>query len=150
MLTLQNDVYALCDWSLKWQLTFNESKCTHMTYGNAKIKSKYKMKEGDGTETVIRHDDEVEKDLGVLFDTKLSLRQHIGCTVKEVNRMIGLRDNKAHFSLYGPRSSSSFVYFMINETTHGLRGLHLESASEGRYCLAGKCTEKTDTIGTRP
>ena len=23
MLTLQKDVYALCDWSLKWQLTFN-------------------------------------------------------------------------------------------------------------------------------
>ena len=40
MLTLQKDVYALCDWSLKWQLTFNAAKCTHMTYGNAKIKSK--------------------------------------------------------------------------------------------------------------
>ena len=77
MLTLQNDVYALCDWSLKWQLTFNASKCTHMTYGNAKIKSKYKMKEGDGKITDIKHDDEVEKDLGVLFDTKLSFRQHI-------------------------------------------------------------------------
>ena len=130
-------------------LAINASKCTHMTYGNAKIKSKYKMKDGDGTETVIRHDDEVEKDLGFLFDTKLSFRQHIGCTVKKVNGMIGLLDNKAHFSLYGPRSISSFVYF-INETTHGLRGLHLESASEGRYCLAGKCTEKTDKIGTIP
>ena len=48
--------------------TFNAAKCTHMTYGNAKIKSKYKMKEGDGKVTDIRHDDEVEKDLGVLFD----------------------------------------------------------------------------------
>ena len=45
-----------------------------MTYGNAKIKSKYKMKEGDGKVTDIRHDDEVEKDLGVLFDRKLSFR----------------------------------------------------------------------------
>ena len=60
--------------SLKWQLTFNAAKCTHMTYGNAKIKSKYKMKEGDGKVTDIRHDDEVEKDLGVLFDRKLSFR----------------------------------------------------------------------------
>ena len=87
MLTLQNDVYAcaLCDWSLKWQLTFNAAKCTNMTYGNAKIKSKYKMKEGDGKVTDIRHDDEVEKDLGVLFDRKLSFRQHIGCTVNKVN-----------------------------------------------------------------
>ena len=118
-------------------LAINASKCTHMAYGNAKIKSKYKMKEGDGTETVIRHDDKVEKDLGVLFDTKLSFRQHIGYTVKKVNRMIGLRDNKAHFSLYGPRSISSFVYF-INETTRGLRGLHLESASEGSILLSWK------------
>ena len=77
MLTLQKDVYALCDWSLKWQLTFNAAKCTHMTYGNAKIKSKYKMKECDGNVTDIRHDDEVEKDLGVLFDRKLSFIQHI-------------------------------------------------------------------------
>ena len=97
MLTLQKDVYALCDWSLKWQLTFNASKCTHMTYGNAKIKSKYKMKEGDGKVTDIKHDDEVEKDLGVLFDTKLSFRQHIGCTVKKVNRMIGLTRRTFHY-----------------------------------------------------
>ena len=43
-----------------------------MTYGNAKIKSKYKMKEGDGKVTDIKHDDEVtlEKDLGVLFETQ--------------------------------------------------------------------------------
>ena len=83
MLPLQKDVYALCDWSLKCQLTFNASQCTHMTYGNAKIKSKYKMKEGDGIETVIRHDDEVKKDLGVLFDTKLSFRQHIAWMYSE-------------------------------------------------------------------
>ena len=57
-----------------WDFTFNAEKCTHMTYGNAKIKSKYKMKEGDGKVTDIRHDDEVEKDLGVLFDRKLSFR----------------------------------------------------------------------------
>ena len=53
MLTLQKDVYALCDWSLKWQLTFNAAKCTHMTYGNAKIKSKYKMTGGGGKVTDI-------------------------------------------------------------------------------------------------
>ena len=78
-----------------------------------------------------------------MFDTKLSFRQHIGCTVKKVNRMIGLTRRTFHY-IYGPRSISAFVYF-INDTTHGLRGLHLESASEGRYCSAGKCTEKSDT-----
>ena len=55
------------------------------------------MKEGDGKVTYIRHDDEVEKDLGVLFDRKLSFIQHIGCTVKKVNRMIGLTRRTFHY-----------------------------------------------------
>ena len=88
MLILLKDVNSLCDWSLKWQLKFNATKCTHMTYGNAKIRSQYKMKEGDGKLTDIRHDDEAEKDLGVLFDRKLSFRQHIESIVKKVNRIL--------------------------------------------------------------
>ena len=51
MLILQTDVDSLCDWSLKWQLKFNATKYTHMTYGNPKIRSQYKMKEGDGKQT---------------------------------------------------------------------------------------------------
>ena len=47
MLILQKDVDSLCDWSLKWQLKFNATKCTHMTYGNPMIRSQYKMEEGD-------------------------------------------------------------------------------------------------------
>ena len=97
MLILQKDVNSLCDWSLKWQLKFNATKCTHMTYGNAKIRSQYKIKEGDGKLTGIRHDDEAEKDLGVLFDRKLSFRQHIESIVKKVNRMIGLTRRTIHY-----------------------------------------------------
>ena len=85
MLILRKDVESLCDWSLKWKLKFNATKCTHMTYGNPKIRSKYKMKEGGGKLTDIRHDDEIEKDLVVLFARKLSFRQHIGCIVKNVS-----------------------------------------------------------------
>ena len=48
MLILQKDLDSLCDWCLKWQLKFNATKCTHMTYGYPKIRSQYKMKEGDG------------------------------------------------------------------------------------------------------
>ena len=66
MLILQKDVDSLCDWSLKWQLKCNATKCTHMTYCNPKIRSQYKMKEGDGKLADIRHDDETKKYLGVL------------------------------------------------------------------------------------
>ena len=98
MLTLQRDVYMHCvTGHSSGNSLSTQKKCTHMTYGNAKIKSKYKMKEGDRNVTDIRHDDEVEKDLGVLFDRKLSFRQHIGCTVKKVNRMIGLTRRTFHY-----------------------------------------------------
>ena len=98
-----------------------------MTYGNAKIKSKYKMKEGDGKVSDIKHDDEVEKDLGVLFDTKLSFRQHIGCTVKKVNRMIGLRRRTFHYTvvpaLGDPRRERPPALYghVINATTDTLQ-----------------------------
>ena len=57
----------------------------------------YKLKEGGGTLTDIRHDDEAENDLGVLFDRKLSFRQHIGSIVKKVNRMSGLTRRTFHY-----------------------------------------------------
>ena len=88
ILISRKDVDSLCDWSLEWQLKFNASKCTHVTY--AWLPKDKKMKEGNGKLTDIRHDDEAEKDLGVLFDRKLSFRQHIGSIVKKVNRMTGL------------------------------------------------------------
>ena len=77
MLILRKDVDSLCDWSLNRQLHFDVTKCTHMTYGNPKIRLQYKMKEGDGKLTNIRHDDEAEKYLGDLFDRKLSFGKHI-------------------------------------------------------------------------
>ena len=45
---LQEDVNSLCDWSVKWQLKVNATKCKHMTYCYPQIRSQYKMKEGDG------------------------------------------------------------------------------------------------------
>ena len=68
-----------------------------MTYGNPKIRSTYKLKEGDGKLTDIRYDEEVEKDIGVLFDRKMSFRQHIGCIVKKLNRIIGLARRTFHY-----------------------------------------------------
>ena len=53
MLMLQEDVNSLCDWSLKRRLKVNATKYTHMTYGYPKIRSQYKMKEGDGKLTDI-------------------------------------------------------------------------------------------------
>ena len=79
MLVLQKDVDSPCDWSLKWQLKFDAPTymhvhitCVHfvhsMTYGNPKIISQYKMKEGDGKLTDKILDDEADKYMVVQFD----------------------------------------------------------------------------------
>ena len=88
---LQKDVDSLCDWSLKWQIKF-----THDVWQPKYIRSQYAMMDGNGKLTDIRHDDIAEKDLGVLFDRKLSFRQHIVSIVKKVNRMIGLTRRTFH------------------------------------------------------
>ena len=74
---------------------FNATQLTDMTYENTTtIRSQ--MKEGDGKLTDIIHDDEVGKCRGVLFDRKVSFRQHIVSIVKKVNRMIGLTRRTFH------------------------------------------------------
>jgi len=87
---MQEDIHSMCEWSEKWQLHFNAEKCSHMTYGKAKIASSYTMKDIAGEEVDIRRDAEVEKDLGVTFDRKLTFRKHIGCIVKKLNQLIAL------------------------------------------------------------
>ena len=87
---LQKDIDSLCEWSEKWQLHFNAEKCSHMTYGRRKVESSYTMKDADGERVKIKEDAEVEKDLGVTFDRKLTFRQHIGLIVKKLNQLIAL------------------------------------------------------------
>jgi len=87
---MQEDVDSLCEWSAKWQLRFNAEKCSHMTYGRAKVDSSYTMKGTVGEQVRIKSDAEVEKDLGVTFDRKLTFRQHIGSIVKKINQLIAL------------------------------------------------------------
>ena len=74
----------------------------------------------------LRHDDDgAKKDLGVLFDRKLSFTQHIGSIVKIEGEsdMIGLTI-KAHFPLHGRRSISADVH-LIDETARTASGVRI-------------------------
>ena len=72
---LQRDLNALSDWSHKWQLSFNVEKCKVMHLGKPNRQHTYFMKDGS-IETLISSV-EVEKDLGIVFDSELKFVEHI-------------------------------------------------------------------------
>ena len=83
-LLLQNDINALVEWSIKWELKFNLSKCCVLHFGRSNIKSKYKIHDNTLQKKIL------EKDLGVLFSVKLNFHEHIHSVVKKANRQLGI------------------------------------------------------------
>jgi hypothetical protein len=72
---LQNDLDRLCDWSRKWKLSFNATKCKVMHFGTNNNRSRY---------TMLDHSDDYvqvspvieERDLGVTFEPNLKFNKH--------------------------------------------------------------------------
>ena len=88
-LFLQDEVdLAYQEWSFKWGLHFNVNKChvLHIGYNNPRYK--YILKSGED-ESVLNICSE-EKDLGVIFDGKLSFDAHIQNYISKANRILGI------------------------------------------------------------
>ena len=83
---LQNDLNKLYDWSEKWEMKFNASKCKIMriTRSNSPVEYNYYL---DGTQLECVGN---FKDLGVLFDATLSFKAHIHSVVTKANRLTGI------------------------------------------------------------
>ena len=72
---LQQDLRSLWEWSDKWQLKFNSTKCKVMHLGKSNRKYKYSM---IGNATVNTLEETVEeKDLEVWTDNELKFVKHI-------------------------------------------------------------------------
>ena len=80
---MQDDITRLVNWSEKWQLSFNCSKCKVMHLGRSNQKTKYSMN-GNELEEV-----EEEKDLGVIVDNQLKFHAHVSSCVNKDNRVLG-------------------------------------------------------------
>lgn len=80
---LQEDINILKAWSEQWLLEFNTEKCKHMHIGRDPAPS-FTLNEKE-LETV-----DEEKDLGIIFDTKLSFGNHISSKVKKANQMYAM------------------------------------------------------------
>ena len=88
---LQRDLDALQEWSNKWQLFFNTTKCKVIHVGKKNAQFKYKMDAGTGVDDISELQVcDNEKDLGVIFDNKLSFDLHIQTAINKANSRIGI------------------------------------------------------------
>ena len=89
-INLQSNLNQLVEWSNKWSLRLNPSKCKvlHLSKSASKYKHSYSM---EGTEhPVVLEESGYEKDLGILVDSKLSFETHINKSVQTANRITGV------------------------------------------------------------
>ena len=80
----QMDITSLCNWSHKWQLPFNATKCKIMHMGNMNQHYTYNM-DGNALEPIRE-----EKDLGVTVDADLKFHSHTTRVVNKANRILGM------------------------------------------------------------
>jgi hypothetical protein len=83
-LLLQEDLENKRNWSEKWQIKFNASKCKVMHLGKNNGKKVYQMG-GVALEAA-----EEEKDLGVTTDAELNFESHISKSVTKASRTLGV------------------------------------------------------------
>ena len=80
--SLQNDLSNLENWSKRWQLPSNATKCKVMHFGRVNPRQDYQM----GGHTLEAIDQ--EKDLGVIVDDTLKFHVHTAAAAKKGNQML--------------------------------------------------------------
>ena len=81
---LKNDLNLLYEWSVRWQLNFNISKCKHIHLGPIHSYGPYYLN------GVVIDSVNSQKDLGILFDNQLRFHHHTTTIVAKANRLLGL------------------------------------------------------------
>ena len=77
---LQNNLNLLYEWSVRWQLNFNISKCKHIHLGPIHGYGPYYLN------GVVIDSVDSQKDLGILFDNRLRFHHHTTTIVAKANR----------------------------------------------------------------
>lgn len=99
---LQSDLNSLMDWSDKWLLRFNASKCKVLHIGANNPKHEYRM--GD----VVIETSECEKDLGVYVDSNLNFRGHVEQKVDTADKILRMI-KRAYVYLDGDSVKKLFI-----------------------------------------
>ena len=82
--TLQDDLNRLDQWSAKWQMLFNQSKCKCLHIGRANGKEPYEMQN-----TVLQKTSK-EKDLGVTISADWKVSEQCGIAARKGNQLLGM------------------------------------------------------------
>ena len=82
---VQKDIDILQKWTTKWDLHFNSNKCNVLHAGTKNECNSYVLNGVDKINVCTE-----EKDLGVIFDNKLSFEAHIQSTIKKANSVLGI------------------------------------------------------------
>ena len=75
-------------WANEWHMFYHFKKCHHLHIGNNVESTEYTMETPNGNATIDKV--ESEKDLGVIFDSKLNFTEHISTKVSKANQIVGL------------------------------------------------------------
>lgn len=86
---LQQDLDNLCNWSTESKLSFNASKCKVMHIGSNNDCARYTMQDIDGNYVKVEPVAS-EKDLGVIFDSRLTFEEHITEIASKAHRVTGM------------------------------------------------------------
>ena len=82
--TLQDDLNRLDQWSAKWQMLFNKSKCKCLHIGRANGKEPYEMHN-----TVLLKTSK-EKDIGVTISADWKVSEQCGIAARNGNQLLGM------------------------------------------------------------
>jgi ribonuclease P/MRP protein subunit RPP40 len=85
---LQEDLDRLASWAKEWQLKFNVAKCKVMHIGVKNEKVKLTM--SDGAKRSELQETELEKDLGIWFNSRLTSQDQVTHAVNKANQILGL------------------------------------------------------------
>ena len=75
-------------WANIWLMFYHHKKCHHLHVGNNMEDTAYTMETTNGTISIEKV--KSEKDLGVIFDSKLTFTEHISTKVSKTNQIVGL------------------------------------------------------------
>ena len=81
---MQQDLDNLVEWSNKWQLGFNETKCKSLHLGSSNQRLNYHMN------SQILENTRNVRDLVVYIDEELKFHDHVSKAVAKVSRLLGL------------------------------------------------------------
>jgi len=81
---LQQDLDNLFKWSQDWQLCFNVTKCKVLHIGSNQQYKEYRL----GRDIIASSN--VERDLGILIDSKLKFHEQCSAVIAKANKLLGM------------------------------------------------------------